>query len=202
MKGERDLCSAKNRVLQQVGTLSMALNRLSPGRFFCGMQLLTRRVLPAIFVERHQGGGGNVVGIGHAPDGNFHHSIQQRQALVRKPLPFRADNKSCLFGEGIVGKTGGVCCLLQSNEGVALLLQLFQNGRQAIFDGEVHMLRTIAGNFADELGIAGCDDFLDPATACGPEDGRILCPLIGTFRFPKNRSQPRAVFFVPMECAR
>ena len=48
----------------------------------------------AVFIKRHRRGIGDVVGVGQAPDGDFHDGIHQRQFIVGQPKPLVANDES------------------------------------------------------------------------------------------------------------
>ena len=129
------------------------------------------RKLAAVFIDRHGGSGGDIVGKGHAPDGDFDDRIEQGEAFIGKPFALGTDHERGLGRKRMVGKRCGVGGLFQPDQRIALLPELPQYGRQAVPGGEEHMLRAVAGNAVDEPSVSGGNDFAYPAATRRADDG-------------------------------
>ena len=95
----------------------------------CGRQdaclpLHPLRPLPAVFIQGHRGGVGDVVGIGQAPDGDFDDRIDKLQLFFGQAEPLVADDQRRAARELIVVQADGIRRLLQANQREAVGFQL------------------------------------------------------------------------------
>src|SRR6185503_10264110 len=91
-KRERTLPSRQHAQTHQSKAPAIAVKGRRPQR----NSPLPERKLATEFIQRHRGGGGGVVAVGQAVDGNFDDSVEQGQNLLIESQSFIPDHQHAL----------------------------------------------------------------------------------------------------------
>ena len=100
----------------------------------CALDDSTFRILPAIFVERHRRRRRHIVAVRQAPHGYLHDVVEHRQNVVRQAGPLIADHQRRAAVELVLVQVLRIRRLLQANQPIAIVAQLFQHRRQRAMD--------------------------------------------------------------------
>ena len=124
--------------------------------------------MSAVFVKGD--GGGDVVGVGEAPDRDFHDGIDEGEFLFGEAEAFVADDEGGAAGEAVVVEADGVGGLLEADEGEAGGFQLFQDGRQGAVNFDLNLVVPVAGDGFVDFCMAASDEAGDSAAAGSADD--------------------------------
>jgi hypothetical protein len=138
------------------------------------MRHLSVGELSAVFVEGHDGGGGHVVAIRHAPDWYLDDVVELLEEVGGEAGPFVADDEGRAALELVVVQAAGVGRLLESDEAIAIGAQFVENWREGAMGFDADCVGAFASDVAVELGRAGADDAVDAHAAGGPGDPREI----------------------------
>jgi hypothetical protein len=131
--------------------------------------MLATRKLSAVFIERHGGGVGDVVGVRQSPDGDFDDVIDEGKFFVSEAKAFVADDEGGAAREAEVVETGGVGGLFEADEDVALGFEFFQDGWQSAVRLDGDLVGTVAGDRLVDFRIAAGNE-AGETTAAGSAD--------------------------------
>jgi len=130
--------------------------------------------LAAVLVERHRGGGGDVVAVGQSPGGDLDHVIQECEHFVGETRALVADYERRLALELVVVDVDRVGGLFQAHQMETLLLETFEHRWQGAVSHNANRVGTVAGDAAFQLGRARADNFIEAATTGRPGDPREI----------------------------
>jgi hypothetical protein len=132
------------------------------------------RILAAELEKGHRGGRGRVVGVGQPIDGYLDCVMNQSQHVLINAGPFIADDQDRSPLEGELENRDRVGRLLQPDDLIAFVSQLFQHGGQGAMDFDLQGLGGVSGDLADDLGISAADHPAHPAATCRAGDPRQI----------------------------